>query len=139
MIEVEDTAVVTMRFRNGAFGHLLAATSMYPGHRRRYLVAGRDGSAEVVEDELARYEFREKRDGDEEIRQRFASATKHAGGSSDPMSFDYKPHKRNIEDFLASIEQKRETLLTGQESLKAVQIIEACYESAKQNRPVRIS
>jgi predicted dehydrogenase len=137
-IEVEDLAVVNMRFRNGALGQLLAATSMYPGHRRRYQIAGRDGSAEVVEDELVYFEFRDKRGNDEELRQRFGKPTKHAGGSSDPMAIDYIPHKRNIEDFLAALESSREPLLTGTESLKAVQIIEACYESAKRNEAVGV-
>jgi len=138
LIEVEDTAVVAMRFRNGALGQLLAATSMHPGTRRRYQIAGRDGTIEVVEDELVNFSFREERDEDEATRQRFAHTTKHAGGSSDPMAFDYKPHQRNIQDFLSALETNREPMLTGVESLKAVQIVEACYESAKSNVPVRI-
>jgi predicted dehydrogenase len=138
LIEVEDSAVVTMRFRNGALGQLLAATSMYPGHRRRYQVAGRDGSIEVVEDELVYFDFRQKRDADAEIHQRFGKPTKHAGGSSDPMAIDYIPHQRNIEDFLSALQSDRQPLLTGQESLKAVQIIEACYESAKRNEAVAV-
>jgi UDP-N-acetyl-2-amino-2-deoxyglucuronate dehydrogenase len=139
LIEIEDTAVVTMQFRNGAFGQLLAATSMYPGSRRRYLVAGRDGTAEVVEDELAKFEFRQQRAGDEATLAQFANPTKHAGGSSDPMAFDYTPHKRNIEDYLAALAGGKQPLLSGEESLKAVQIVEACYESAKRNAPVSLS
>ncbi len=139
LIEVEDTATVTMRFRNGAVGQILAATSMYPGQRRRYTVSGRDGSVEVVEDELATYQFRTPHEHDDAIRERFSKPTTHAGGASNPMAIDYRPHKRNIEDFLASLDDKREPLLTGEESLKAVAIIEACYESARSGKSVTVA
>src|SRR5690606_11438086 len=42
MIEVEDTAVAVLRFRNGALGQLLGATSMYPGSLKRIQLGGRD-------------------------------------------------------------------------------------------------
>ncbi len=139
LIEVEDTAVALLRFRNGALGHILAATSMYPGTRRRYHVAGRDGSIEVVEDELVGFNFRTPRDDDNEIRARLCKPTAHQGGASNPMAIDYRPHKRNIEDFLASLAESRQPLLTGEESLKAVAIIEACYESARTGNAVKVS
>lgn len=138
LIEVEDTAAVTLRFRNGAIGQILAATSMYPGHRRRYQIAGRDGSVEVVEDQLVYFDFRNPSPDDDAIRQRFGAPTKHQGGSSNPMAIDFRPHQRNIENFLTSLEGKTEPLLTGRESLKAVAIIEACYESARTGKPVSI-
>jgi predicted dehydrogenase len=139
LIEVEDTAVVNLRFRNGALGQLLAATSMHPGRPRRLTVSGRDGMAEVFEDELVHWSFRTMKSDDEEIRNRFARPTSHGGGASNPMAIDYVPHRRNIEDFLESLEGKRAPLLTGRESLKAVQIIEACYEAARTGRVVKIS
>jgi predicted dehydrogenase len=138
LIEVEDTAVVSLRFRSGALGQVLAATSMYPGHRRRYQLAGRDGTIEVVEDELVSYAFRTAQPGDEDVRQRFAAPTKHQGGSSNPLAIDHRPHQRNIQDFLSSLDENREPVLTGRESLKAVQIIEACYESARAGKPVKV-
>ncbi len=138
LIEAEDTAVVSIRFKNGALGQLLAATSMYPGNRRRYQLAGRDGSAEVIEDQLIAFNFRKECAEDEAIRRRFATSTQHAGGSSDPMGIDYRPHQRNIADFMEALASHRPPLLTGRESLKAVQIIEACYESAKRNAPVSL-
>ncbi len=138
LIEVEDSAAVTLRFRNGAIGQILAATSMYPGHRRRYQIAGRDGSVEVVEDQLVHFDFRNASPEDDAVRERFGAPTQHQGGSSNPMAIDYRPHQRNIENFLASLEGKMPPLLTGRESLKAVAIIEACYESARTGKAVLI-
>ncbi|HYO11336.1 MAG TPA: Gfo/Idh/MocA family oxidoreductase [Tepidisphaeraceae bacterium] len=138
LIEVEDTAGVSLRFRNGAIGSVLAATSMYPGRRRHYEIAGRDGTIAVREDELVEFAFRHERPDDQETRQRFARPTQHAGGAANPLAIDPRPHQRNIADFLSALDERRQPLLTGRESLKAVEIIEACYESARTGAAVRV-
>jgi UDP-N-acetyl-2-amino-2-deoxyglucuronate dehydrogenase len=57
-LEVEDTCVAILRFKNGALGQLLAATSLFPGQLRRLLVGGRDGTAEILEEQLVAWRFR---------------------------------------------------------------------------------
>ena len=131
LIEVEDTATVVLKFRSGALGQILASTAMYPGSLKRIQVAGRDGTAEVLEDELITWQFRESLDEDESIRKRFGAKTATGGGAADPMAIDYSHHTRNIADFLDALDQGRSFLLDGPEARKAVVIIEAIYESAR--------
>ncbi|MDX1683476.1 MAG: Gfo/Idh/MocA family oxidoreductase, partial [Phycisphaeraceae bacterium] len=104
LIEVEDTAVAVLRFANGALGQLLGATSMYPGSLKRLQIGGRNGTAEILEDELTAFDFRESRDEDEEIRQQFGAETETGGGAADPMAIDYSHHTRNIEAFLKALD-----------------------------------
>jgi predicted dehydrogenase len=137
-IDVEDTGVAVLKFRNGAFGQLLGATSMWPGSHRRLTIAGRDGTVEVEEDQIVTWRFRDESPADEDIRQRFGTETSSAHGSSDPMAFPYVNHKRNIEQFLKAISGKQMPALSGREAGKAVQIIEACYTSAASGRPEKI-
>jgi predicted dehydrogenase len=137
-LEVEDTAMVSMRFRSGALGQLLAATSMWPGTRRRIVLGGRDGSAEALEDQLVQFQFRTERPDDEQMRKRLASATQHGGGASNPMAMSGVNHRLNLSDFFTALEQNRPPALTGIEAAKAVQIIDACYESARTGKPVAI-
>lgn len=137
LIEVEDTAVCVLRFANGAFGQMLAATSMYPGSLRRVQIAGRDGTAETLEDELTKWVFRQETEQDDVIRAKFGSASKTTGGAADPMAIDYVNHTRNIQAFLDSIDDKGELLVTGREARKAVSIIEAIYESAATGKPAK--
>lgn len=135
LMEVEDTAVAVLRYRDGTLGQLLGATSMYPGSLRRIQLAGRDGTAEVVEDELVTWRFREERDGDESIRERFGE-NEGSGGAADPMDIDYTDHRRNIEAFLDSLGSDDPYPLDAREARKAVAIIEAIYESAERGEPV---
>jgi UDP-N-acetyl-2-amino-2-deoxyglucuronate dehydrogenase len=137
IVEVEDTAVAVLRYRDGTLGQLLGATSMYPGTLKRVQVAGRSGTVEIEEDELVTWQFREERDSDEDIRQQF-TATEGGGGAADPMSIDYANHRRNIADFLNSLESEEQYLLDGTEARKAVEVIEAVYDSASTGQLVTL-
>jgi len=139
LIEVEDTAVAVLRFENAALGQLLAATSMYPGSLKRFQIAGRDGTAEILEDELVTWQFRDEADEDESTRKRYAAATSTGGGASDPMAIDYSNHTRNIAAFLDALSGQYALTVDGYEARKAVAIIEAIYESAKTGRAVEVS
>lgn len=138
ILDVEDTAVAICRYRDGTLGQFLGATSMYPGSLRRIQLAGRDGTVEVLEDELVTWRFREERDDDEEIRERFGSESDTSGGAADPMAIDYSNHRRNIEAFLGTLSSDESYPLDATEARKAVAIIEAIYESAETGAPVRL-
>jgi predicted dehydrogenase len=134
LIEVEDTAVAVLRLRGGALGQILGATSMFPGSLKRLQLAGRGGTAEVLEDELVTWAFDEEQAGDEGLRRRFSEETRSGGGAADPMAIDYSLHTGNIGGFVDWLEGDDSFLLDGPESRKAVAIIEAIYESARTGR-----
>lgn len=136
-VEVEDTAVATMKYRDGTLGQVLGATSMYPGHSRRLRVAGRDGTAEICGETLTCWQFREERPQDEDIRTAHGEGTE-ANGASDPMAIDYDKHTRNIRAFLDWVDDEAVFGLHGTEARKAVNIIESIYESAASGRPARV-
>jgi predicted dehydrogenase len=136
-IEVEDTAVAVLKYRDGTLGQLLGATSMYPGSLKRIQLGGRDGTAVIEEDELVTWEFREERDDDAATRERF-DETAGGGGAADPMSIDYEGHRRNIEDYLSALADDEPFMLDAAEARKAVEIITAIYESADRGEPVTV-
>lgn len=136
-LEVEDTAVAVLRYRDGTLGPLLGATSAYPGGRRRLRIAGRQGTAELHEDELVCWQLRDERPEDEDIRRTYGDA-EGEGGASDPMAIDYEKHEHNIEAFLDWVEGDADFELHGAEARTAVAIIEAIYASADTGRPVRL-
>jgi predicted dehydrogenase len=138
ILEVEDTCVISMKFRNGAPGQLLAATSMWPGSPRRIYIAGRDGTAEAFEDQLIQFKFRDELPQDDAVRGQFAKPTQHGGGAGNPMAISHANHRRNLESFFAALDDNREPPLDGVEAAKAVAIIAACYESARIHKPVAV-
>ena len=137
-LEVEDTCVAVLRFKNGALGQLLAATSLFPGQLRRLLVGGRDGTAGVLEGQLVTWRFRAESPDDAATRDRLGGASRTSGGAADPLAIDCSCHARNFADFVAALREGRRPALDGPEGRKAVAIVAACYKSARTGRPARV-
>jgi len=133
-LEVEDTCVGILQFRDGSLGQLLAATSLFPGQLRRLLFGGREGTAVIEEEQLVAWHFRTAGPDDDSIRERFGAASRTSGGAADPMAIDFSCHTRNFEHFVAALRAGTKPALDGTEGRKAVAIVEACYRSARTGR-----
>ncbi len=131
-MEVEDTAMVSLKLRNGTVAQLLASTAMYPGSLRRFLVAGRDGTAEVLEDQLLQWTFRDAKPDDENILARFGHHTGHGGGAGDPFALSHANHRENLAAFLACVRAGTPFALSGAVAKQAVEVILAAYQSSDQ-------
>jgi predicted dehydrogenase len=137
-LEVEDTCVAVLRFKNGGLGQLLAATSLYPGQMRRFLFGGRDGTAEVLEEQLITWQFRAEQPDDVATRERLGATSSTSGGAADPMAINFSCHTRNFEDFISALRAGTRPSLDAHEGRKAVAIIEACYTSARTGRFAKV-
>ena len=136
LIEVEDTAVAVLRFKNGAFGQLLGATSMFPGTDRRVWVAGREGTAEVIEEQLTVFSFRDEKPEDKKLVEQYANQTKSTG-ASDPLAISYEGHTHNIGAFLKSLDAGESPTIDGPQARVAVEILRGLYESAATGKLVK--
>ena len=137
-LEVEDTCTAVLKFKNGALGQLLAATSLFPGQLRRLLVGGRDGTAEILEEQLVAWRFRAESPDDAATRDRFGGTSGTSGGAADPMAINHACHARNFADFVAALRENRRPALDGLEGRKAVAIVTACYQSARTGRAAKV-
>ena len=134
-IEVEDTAVATLRFKNGALGVIEATTSAYPGLLKRTEVHGDRGSARVEQDDITLWDFAEKLSGDEE---RVSRKEALSGGATDPKDISHAGHREQLTDFLHAIDSGGSPRVDGRDGRKAVEIIRAIYRSAKTGQPVKL-
>jgi predicted dehydrogenase len=137
-IEVEDTAVASLRFKNGALGVIEAATSAYPGLLKRIEIHGDRGSARVEQDDITLWEFQEKVPSDNEIFAAMAAQSGFKAGASDPRGITHVGHRDQLSDFVRSIEQRRAPLVDGKEGRKSVEIIRAIYKSAETGTTVNL-
>jgi UDP-N-acetyl-2-amino-2-deoxyglucuronate dehydrogenase len=130
-IEVEDTAVACLRFKNGALGVIQAATSVHPGLPKTIAVHGDKGSVVIEQEDVLHWELTPETEEDRAVRQRFAVKTGASGGSSNPAAISHVGHARQLADFVRAIETGGEPLVDGREGRKAVQVILGIYRAAQ--------
>ena len=138
-IAVEDTAVATLRFANGALGVVEGATSAYPGWNKRIELSGDKGSIILEDDVIKFWQFEEELPGDAAIRAGDADASAIGGGAANPMAINPEGHRRQIEDLCNAIREKRQPAVPGSDARNAVALICAIYESAKTGKTVTVA
>lgn len=137
-IEVEDTAAATVVFSNGALGIIEATTSCYPGFPKRIEILGTEGSAVLEEESIKCWSFRNEREEDGKIREKFMNYTASSGGAADPTAIGWHGHRKVFEDVLNAVKNGTEPSITGEEARKSVALIEAIYKSNREHRAVEL-
>jgi predicted dehydrogenase len=135
-IEGEDTAVAVLKFRSGALGTVEGTTSVFPGFSRRVEVHGEKGSVILDGNNIATWKLVEN--GEEEKELSRLSTRDFSNGASDPMALDIGAHRSQIEDFIKAIRDDRPPMIDGSEGLKALKLVLAIYQSAREKRLVEL-
>jgi UDP-N-acetyl-2-amino-2-deoxyglucuronate dehydrogenase len=135
-IAVEDTAVATVRFANGALGIIEASTAAYPGYLKRIEISGSVGSAVLEEEDLVKWDFAKKMKADDAILQKMSQKKSSGGGAADPAAIGHHGHARQFQDVVNSIRKGTKPQIDGPEGRRAVEIILAIYKSAETGRAV---
>jgi predicted dehydrogenase len=137
-IEVEDTAVACLKFKNGALGVIQATTSVFPGLAKTIAVHGDKGTAVIEQEDILRWEFSPGTPEDAQVKARFAQKTGASGGSSDPKAISHQGHARQLADFVRAIQTNTAPLVDGREGRKSVALICAIYESMRTGKVVAV-
>lgn len=135
-IEVEDTASAVLTFENGALGVIEASTASWPGFLKKIEITGTEGSVVLEEESLKAWSFKNERPEDKIIREKYSSCTTSGGGASDPKAISYYGHKLVFMDVIKALKTDTKPLITGEEAMKAVEIIESIYKSSREKKPV---
>jgi len=137
-IAVEDVAMATLRFANGAMGIIEASTAIYPGYLKRIEIHGSGGSAIMEEEDLIKWDFAKKAPRDAAIHRKMSQQISGGGGAADPAAIGHHGHTRQFQDILKAIRKGTRPAIDGIEGRRSVEIILAIYKAAETGRAVKL-
>lgn len=131
-IEAEDTAVVTLRFRNGALGVIEATTATRPKDLEGSLsILGEKGAVEVggfAANRMKTWQFADSRPEDESV---FSDDDAVSGHPLKAYA-----HEQFYRHVVECLETGRQQLIDGLEGRRSLEVISAIYESIETGREV---
>jgi predicted dehydrogenase len=137
-IAVEDVALATVGFANGAMGVIEASTAIYPGYLKRIEIHGSTGSAIMQEEDIIAWDFVKPAKRDEAIRRKMSAQKSGGGGAADPKAIGHHGHTRQFQDVLAAMKKGMTPSIDGVEGRRSVEIILAIYKAAETGRTVTL-
>jgi len=146
-IEVDDTALAIIRFRNGAVGNIIVSNSQKPGLYGKIHVHGENGASAGVQTDGGAMFIAGKTGvteppvndlwtipGEEYFLNDWIREDTKTFNECDPTVryFQYQ-----IEDFIEALKNNTEPSVTGEAGRKTVELFTAIYRSASENMPVK--
>jgi len=146
-IEVEDTALAIVKFKNGAIGNIVLSNSQKPGIFGKIQVHGENGASVGVQTEggamfiagMAPITEPPINDlwtiaGEEHLLEEFTREDNALFEKVNPMVYFIR---LQIEEYLEALNQGREPLVNGEEARKTVELFTAIYRSTRDNKVVK--
>jgi UDP-N-acetyl-2-amino-2-deoxyglucuronate dehydrogenase len=132
-IEAEDTAIATVKFRNGALGVIEATTAARPKDLEGSLsVLGENGTVVIAGfavNQIMTWQFRDATSSDAEIMEKYSV--------NPPNVYGYG-HQAYYEHVLDCLTSNRAALVDGLEGRRSLELISALYESIETGREVSL-
>ncbi len=133
VMEGEDIVNAVVAYENGATGVVQASTAVLPGYPERIELHGSKGSAVITGDRLTAW------DVEDDLGAAVPLAAGVESGAADPMAISIENLKLQFLDFGKAVEEGRAPLVDGEEGFRALQIVLGIYESARGNKPVKLT
>jgi UDP-N-acetyl-2-amino-2-deoxyglucuronate dehydrogenase len=146
-IEVEDTAVAVVRFKNGGLGNILVSNSQNPAISVRVSVHGANGAsigvqtdggqmfvAGMVNISEAPYNDMWTIRGEEKFLPQWKEEDAKLFSSINPMEYF---HRLQIQDFLQAIIEKRAPAVTGEDGRRTVELFTAIYRATRDRKAIK--
>lgn len=147
-IEVEDTAVAVVKFKNGGLGNIVVSNSQNPALYGKVHIFGENGTAVGVQTDggamfiAGMSSITEPPvndlwtvDGEAEYLQEWKKEDSDFFNSIDSM---YYYHKEQIKDFVKAVQNHTRPLVDAKEGRRTVELFTAIYRSTKEHRAIRL-
>ena len=130
-VETEDTAIVTLKFKNGALGIIEATTATRPANLEGSIsILGENGTVVVggvAVNEMQTWVFEDEQEGDSNVLEEF---------SVNPPNVYGFGHQAYYEHVVDCIVNGSANLVDGLQGRKSIELISAIYESAETGKEV---
>ena len=130
-IEAEDTAIVTIKFKNGALGIIEATTATRPKDLEGSLsLLGETGSVVIggfSVNEMQTWNFEQTEEGDDEVLEKY---------SKNPINEFGYGHQAYYDHVVDCISNSGKNLVDGLQGRKSIELISAIYESIETSKEV---
>ena len=146
-IEVDDTALAIIKFKNGAIGNIIVSNSQKPGIYGKVHVHGSNGASVGVQTDGGAMFIAGRSSvleppvndlwtipGEELLLNDWVREDSEAFEQIDPTVYYFE---RQIEDFVQALEENREPLVDGVAGRRTVELFTAIYRSTRDNAPVK--
>jgi len=146
-IEVEDTAVAVLRFKNGGLGSIVVSNSQKPGIYAKVHVHGESGASVGVQTDSGAMFISGMTEileppvndlwtipGEEHLLEQWRAEDEAIFRAIDATTHY---HRLQDQDFLQAILTDRDPMVTGAEGRKTVELFTAIYHSQRDRRPIR--
>jgi UDP-N-acetyl-2-amino-2-deoxyglucuronate dehydrogenase len=148
-IEVEDTAVAIIRFKNGAVGNIVVSNAQKPGIYGKVHIHGSNGATAGVQTDGGAMFIAGQSSilepplndlwtiaGEENMLASWKQSDTEEFNSVDPVEYYIRLQDR---DFIQAIAANRQPLVTAAEGRKTVELFAALYKSMEERKAVRIN
>ena len=132
-IESEDVVNAMMRYQSGATGIIQASTAIWPGYSERVEIHGTKGTAVLTGDKLTTWDVQD------DVGEPAPVESSVMSGASDPMAIPLTPFERQFRDFGEACQTGRAPVVSGEEGMKALQLVLGVYQSCREDRRVVLS
>jgi len=132
-IESEDVICAVMKYKSGATGVIQSSTAFWPGYPERIEIHGTKGTCIFTGDKLTTWDVENDEGEPAPVEKQVMS------GASDPMAIPLTPFERQFLDFGNAVKNRTVPLVSGEEGLKALEVVLGIYESCRSGHPVRLA
>jgi UDP-N-acetyl-2-amino-2-deoxyglucuronate dehydrogenase len=133
LIEVEDTAVINLKWRKGALGSMCVSMLTYPKNLEGSItILGEKGSAKLSGVALNKFETWEFEDKNVPT---IESVNQLNYDTSSVYGNGHKPYYKTVID---ALQGKAQAIADGREGLRSLELLIACYRSAQEQKGIHL-
>ena len=146
-IEVDDSALAVIKFKNGGFGNIVVSNSQNPALFGQVHVHGENGASIGVQTDSGAmfiagmsgiaeppYNDMWTVKGEESLLEKWKREDADFFGNIDPT---YYFHARQFEDFVNAVAGRTRPLVDGEDGRRTVELFTAIYRSNRDKRPIQ--